>query len=111
MVDGSGGIFGACDVAGPRSIIHDPSSIIPSGCSAHAMASFRWTPERMEQLEHAVRRRKRVLLRRRGNEYVVVASAITTSRGREALAGYLAMTGDDMLFILGDLDHFQVIDP
>jgi hypothetical protein len=75
------------------------------------MASFRWTPERMEQLEHAVRRRKRVLLRRRGNEYVVVASAITTSRGREALAGYLAMTGDEMLFILGDLDHFQVIDP
>jgi hypothetical protein len=52
-----------------------------------------------------------VLLRRRGNEYVVVASAITMSRGREALAGYLAMTGDDMLFILSDLDHFQVIDP
>ncbi|HQW67821.1 MAG TPA: hypothetical protein PLJ23_12325 [Gemmatimonadales bacterium] len=75
------------------------------------MAGFRWTPDRMEQLEHAVLRRKRVLLRRRGNEYVVVASAITMSRGREALAGYLAMTGDDMLFILSDLDHFQVIDP
>lgn len=74
------------------------------------MASFRWTPERMEQLEHAVRRRRRVLLRRRGNEYVVVASAITTSRGREALAGYLAMTGEEMLFVLADLDHFQVID-
>ncbi len=75
------------------------------------MASFRWTPERMEQLEHAVLRRKRVLLRRRGNEYVVVASAITTSRGREALAGSLAMTGDDLLFLLGDLDQFQVSEP
>jgi hypothetical protein len=94
------------------SIIDDRSSIILFLASlCFAMAAFRWTPERMEQLEHAVRRRKRVLLRRRGNEYVVVASAITTSRGREALAGYLAMTGDDMLFILGDLDHFQVIDP
>jgi len=64
----------------------------------------------MEQLEHAVRRRKRVALRRRGNEYVVVASALTSSRGRDALSGYLAMTGEELLFLLGDIDHFQVID-
>jgi hypothetical protein len=64
----------------------------------------------MEQLEHAVQRRKRVTLRRRGNEYVVVASALKQSRGRDALAGYLAMTGEEMLFVLGDLDHFQVLD-
>ena len=89
----------------PCSIIHHPFLVVDL-----LMASFRWTPERMEQLEHAVRRRRRVLLRRRGNEYVVVASAITTSRGREALAGYLAMTGEEMLFVLSDLDHFQVID-
>lgn len=74
------------------------------------MGTFRWTPERMEQLEHAVRKRKRVTLRRRGNEYVVVASALTTSRGRDALLGYLAMTGDELTFVLADLDHFQVID-
>ncbi len=74
------------------------------------MATFRWTPERMEQLESAVRRRKRVSLRRRGNEYVVVASALTSSRGRDALSGYLAMTGEEMLFVLNELDHFQVID-
>lgn len=64
----------------------------------------------MEQLEHAVQMRRRVILRRRGNEYVVVASAMTTSRGREALSGYLAMTGEEMLFVLDDLDFFQVID-
>jgi hypothetical protein len=57
-----------------------------------------------------VQKRKRVILRRRGNEYVVVASGMTTSRGREALAGYLAMTGEEMLFVLDDLDFFQVID-
>lgn len=74
------------------------------------MGSFRWTPERMEQLEHAIRRRKRVTLRRRGNEYVVVAAGLATSRGREALSGYLAMTGEEMLFVLDDLDFFQVLD-
>ncbi len=72
--------------------------------------AFRWTPTRMEQLEHAVQTRKRVILRRRGNEYVVVASALTSSRGREALSGYLAMTGEEMLFVLDDLDFFQVLD-
>jgi hypothetical protein len=74
------------------------------------MSGFRWTPERMEQLEHAVQKRRRVSLRRRGNEYVVVASALTTTRGREALAGYLAMTGEELLFRLDDIDHFEVLD-
>lgn len=74
------------------------------------MAAFRWTPERMEQLEHAVQRRRRVSLRRRGNEYVVVASALTNTRGREALAGYLAMTGEELLFVLDDIDHFEVLE-
>jgi hypothetical protein len=64
----------------------------------------------MEQLEHAVQHHKRVLLRRRGNEHVVVATALRPSRGREALAGYLAMTGEEMLFVLDELDHFQVLD-
>ncbi len=64
----------------------------------------------MEQLEHAVQHRRRVQLRRRGNEYVVVAERLTTSRGREALAGYLSMTGEEMLFVLSDLEFFQVID-
>lgn len=64
----------------------------------------------MEQLEHAVRYRKRVSLRRRGNEFVVVASAITRDRGREALAGFLSMTGEELLFALDDLDHFQVLE-
>lgn len=74
------------------------------------MPAFRWTPDRMEQLEHAVLRRRRVALRRRGNEFVVVASALTTSRGRDALSGYLAMTGEELLFVLDDLEGFQVLD-
>jgi hypothetical protein len=74
------------------------------------VGTFRWTPDRMEQLEHAVTRHKRVTLRRRGNEYVVVATGMTQSRGRDALIGYLAMTGDEMTFVLADLDFFQVLE-
>lgn len=74
------------------------------------MGEFRWSHARMEQLEHAVQRRKRVALRRRGNEYIVVATGLTTARGREALSGFLAMTGEELLFVLDDLDHFQVLD-
>lgn len=74
------------------------------------MAAFRWTPDRMEQLEHAVQKRRRVTLRRRGNEYVVVATALTSSRGRDALSGFLAMTGDELVFVLDDIDHFEVLD-
>ncbi len=74
------------------------------------MARFRWSPDRMEQLEFAVRNRRRVLLRRRGNEYVVVASGLTAVRGRDALAGFLAMTGNELHFLLDDIDHFEVLD-
>ena len=74
------------------------------------MGTFRWTPDRMEQLEHAIQRRKRVELRRRGNEYIVVATALTSQRGRDALTGYLAMTGEELHFRLDELDHFQVLD-
>jgi hypothetical protein len=64
----------------------------------------------MEQLEHAVQVRRRVMLRRRGNEYVVVASGLATVRGRDALVGYLAMTGEEIHFLLDDIDHFEVLD-
>jgi hypothetical protein len=37
------------------------------------MATFRWTADRMDQLERAARDRLRVALTRRGTEYVVTA--------------------------------------
>jgi hypothetical protein len=64
----------------------------------------------MEQLEYAVQHRRRVVLTRRGNEFVVIATAIRQSGGREALAGYLPMTGEELLFVLNDVDHFQVLE-
>jgi hypothetical protein len=64
----------------------------------------------MDQLENAVRRGLRVALSRRGTEYIVVALRITTVGRHEALIGHLPMTGEELPFLLKDIDHFQVID-
>ncbi len=71
---------------------------------------LRWTTQRMDQLENAVRRGLRVALSRRGTEYIVVAQRITTIGRHEALIGRLPMTGEDLPFLLGEIDHFQVIE-
>jgi hypothetical protein len=72
--------------------------------------SLRWTTQRMDQLENAVRRGLRVALSRRGTEYIVVALRITMVGRQEALIGRLPMTGEDLPFLLNEIDHFQVID-
>jgi uncharacterized protein with PhoU and TrkA domain len=64
----------------------------------------------MDQLENAVRRGLRVALSRRGTEYIVVALRITTVGRHETLIGRLPMTGEELPFLLNDIDHFQVID-
>jgi uncharacterized protein with PhoU and TrkA domain len=71
---------------------------------------LRWTTQRMDQLENAVRRGLRVALSRRGTEYIVVALRITAVERHEALIGRLPMTGEELPFLLKDIDHFQVID-
>lgn len=73
------------------------------------MGLVRWTPERMDQLERAARQGLRVVLVRRGTEYVVVARRLLSQGGREALVGLLPMTGEELRFDLQDLDGFQVL--
>jgi len=69
----------------------------------------RWTPQRMEQLERATRLGRRVVLMRRGTEYVVVARRLLSTGGQETLIGYLPMTGEELRFELDELDEFQVV--
>ena len=73
------------------------------------MGSVHWTPDRMDQLEQAARRGSRVVLRRRGTEYVVVARRILHLGQRDALVGMLPMTGEELRFELEELDEFQVL--
>jgi hypothetical protein len=63
----------------------------------------------MEQLERATRLGRRVVLMRRGTEYVVVARRLLSSGGQETLIGYLPMTGEELRFELDELDEFQVV--
>jgi hypothetical protein len=71
--------------------------------------TLRWSPERLDQLERAVRRGQRVALMRRGTEYIVTAVRLTTSGTRDALVGRLPMTGDEMTFVLEELDAVQIL--
>jgi hypothetical protein len=67
------------------------------------------TPEALDALELAVRERRRVALRRRGTEYVVVAERLEPSGRDEVLFGRLPMTGELLAFRLRDLESFAVL--
>ncbi|PYP32707.1 MAG: hypothetical protein DMD47_03220 [Gemmatimonadetes bacterium] len=67
------------------------------------------TPDAFDALERAVRERRRVALRRRGTEYVVVAERLDTSGRDELLQGRLPMTGELLGFRLRDLETFAVL--
>ena len=67
------------------------------------------TPDALDALEIAVREHRRVALKRRGTEYVVVAERLETSGPEEVLAGRLPMTGEVLTFRLRDLAWFAVL--
>lgn len=67
------------------------------------------TPEALDALERAVREQRRVALRRRGTEYVVVAVRLETGQRDELLEGRLPMTGEVLAFPLRELETFAVL--
>jgi hypothetical protein len=67
------------------------------------------TPDALDALERAVRERRRVALRRRGTEYVVVAERLATGGRDELLEARLPMTGEVLQFRLRDIDTFAVL--
>ena len=67
------------------------------------------TPDALDALERAVRERRRVALRRRGTEYVVVAERLATGEREETLEGRLPMTGETLAFRLRELETFAVL--
>lgn len=67
------------------------------------------TPDSLDALERAVREHRRVALRRRGTEYVVVAEELDTGGREETLRGRLPMTGELLSFRLRELETFAVL--
>ena len=70
---------------------------------------FNWTVQRMDQLERAIGNHLRVVVNRRGTEFVVIALRMTTVRQRDAFIGRLPMTGEEITFILDELEGFQIV--
>lgn len=64
----------------------------------------------MDQLEHAARNGRRVALMRRGTEYIVVALRVGSEGRHEALVGRLPMTGEELTFLLDEIDAMQVLE-
>jgi hypothetical protein len=70
---------------------------------------MRWSPERLDQLERAVRDGRRVAVSRRGTEFIVIAVRLGTAGTREAFVGRLPMTGEEMTFVLEEVDGFMLV--
>jgi hypothetical protein len=67
------------------------------------------SPAALDVLERAVQGRRRLALRRRGSDYVVVAERLDTSEREERLEGRLPMTGELIAFRLRDIESFVVL--
>ena len=63
----------------------------------------------MDQLERAIRDGLRISLMRRGSEHIVVARRLTTVNSRDAVIGLVPMTGAELVFILDDLESFELV--
>ena len=68
-----------------------------------------WSPDRMDSLERAIVDGSRVQLTRRGTEYVVVPTTIRATGPVDELVG-LTSTGDELTFLLPEIDAFAVLD-
>ena len=73
------------------------------------MTGMRWNSERYDQLEHAARNGLRVVVQRRGTEYIVLADRVANGPRGEAFHARLPMTGEVMEFLLKEIECFQVL--
>jgi hypothetical protein len=67
------------------------------------------TYEQYSQLENAVTRGLRVVVQRRGTEYIVIPLALLSRDGREAIEARNPTTGDSMSLFIDELDSIEPI--
>jgi len=68
----------------------------------------KWSPDAVDRLERAIVEGARVQLWRRGTEYMVVPREIRSRGSEEALIG-TTNTGDELSFLLEEIDRFEVV--
>ena len=67
------------------------------------------TTEQYDVLESAVASGKRIAVRRRGTEYLVVPDRLRTDSGREVIEARNPTTGDRMTLYVDEIDGFEVV--
>jgi hypothetical protein len=67
------------------------------------------THEQYDRLERAVARGQRIVVHRRGTEYVVIPLSLTSRRGRELIEARNPTTGDAMSLFLDELDSMEIV--
>lgn len=67
------------------------------------------THDQYERLERAVTRGERIVVHRRGTEYVVVPLALRLRGGQEVIEARNPTTGDSMSLILEELDSIEPV--
>ncbi|HEY9449832.1 MAG TPA: hypothetical protein VIQ74_09370 [Gemmatimonadaceae bacterium] len=67
------------------------------------------THHQYDALERAIIDRRRIVIYRRGTEYIVVPQRLRIHDGHESIDTAHPTTGDGMTFRLDDLDDIQVI--
>ncbi len=67
------------------------------------------THEQYDILERAIADGRRIVINRRGTEYVVVPKSLRLTDGRELIESVHPTTGDDFDFYIDELDSIQVV--
>jgi hypothetical protein len=65
--------------------------------------------EQYERLERAITERRRIVVYRRGTEYVVLPLRLETAGGRETILARNPSTGDDLLLRLDEIDGLELV--
>lgn len=67
------------------------------------------THDQYDRIERAVTRGQRIVVYRRGTEYVVIPLSLTSRGGRELIEARNPTTGDHLTLYLDDLDSVEFV--
>lgn len=62
-----------------------------------------------DALERAIADGRRLSVRRRGSEFIILVDRLHTSGGREALEAHHPTTGDKLVLYLDELEEIEVV--
>jgi hypothetical protein len=65
--------------------------------------------EQYDRIERAVTRGQRLIVYRRGTEYVVIPLSLTSRNGREVIDARNPTTGDRLALFIDELDSVEVV--